>query len=227
MDNGIIRELKNMADGEYREFHLKLTPGVDPGCVLGVRTPELRQFARKLIKENNTDEFLSSLPHYYFDENRLHAFIISEIKDFYECIRRVEEFLPYVDNWAVCDQMLPKCFGKHRDKLPPYAVKWIDSGETYTSRFGIGVLMNHFLDDLFDVSYAVKVAGIKSDEYYVNMMRAWYFATALAKQYDKTLPFIEEKKLDVFTHNKAIQTSLESFRVSQDRKDYLRTLKIR
>lgn len=227
MDNEIVEKLKEMADSEYREFHLKLTPGVDSGRVIGVRTPGLRSLARVMLKEGKADAFLSVLPHYYFDENRLHAFIVSEIKDFDECIRRVEEFLPYVDNWAVCDQLLPKTFGKHRDRLLPYAEKWIDSGETYTVRFGIGVLMNHFLDDLFDVSYAVKVAGIKSDEYYVNMMRAWYFATALAKQYDKTLPFIEEKKLDVFTHNKAIQKSLESFRVSQDRKDYLRTLKIR
>ena len=222
----IKARLFEMADEEYRLFHLKLTPGVEPERVIGVRTPELRSFAKELVKGRNSDTFLSALPHYYFDENRLHAFIIGEIKDFNECIVRIEEFLPFVDNWAVCDQMTPKAFRKQREKLPAYAERWMKSKETYTVRFGIGVLMNHFLDDNFDVSYADKVSAVKSDEYYVNMMRAWYFATALAKQYDSILPFIEGKRLDTFTHNKVIQKANESYRITPDRKEYLKTLRI-
>ncbi len=226
MENSeIVSRLFEMVDEEYRIFHLKLIPGVEPERVIGVRTPELRSYARELIKSKKTDEFLLSLPHYYFDEDRLHAFIVSLIKDFDECIMRVEEFLPFVDNWAVCDQMLPKVFGKNREKLLPYAENWLNSSRTYTVRFGIGVLMNHFLEDLFDISHAEKVAAIKSDEYYVNMMRAWYFATALAKQYDAVLPFIKEKKLDDFTHNKTIQKAIESYRITPEQKDYLKTLK--
>ncbi len=216
-----------MADGEYTDFHIKLIPGVEPGRVIGVRTPQLRNYAKELIKEEKSESFLNSLPHYYFDENRLHSFIINEIRDFDACIYRVEEFLPFIDNWAVCDQLLPKVFHKTREKLVPYAEKWMKSGETYTVRYGIGVFMSFFLDDMFDISFAQKVASIRSDEYYVNMMRAWYFATALAKQYEAVLPFIEAKTLDVFTHNKAIQKAVESRRISDDVKNYLKTMKIR
>ena len=228
MNNKEITErLRELADSEYRLFQIKLTPGIDPGSFIGVRTPELRAFARELVKEKETEAFLSALPHRYFDENRLHAFIISLIKDFDTCVSRIEEFLPFVDNWAVCDQMLPKAFARNRAKLLPLAEKWIDSGRTYTVRFGIEVLMNHFLDDGFDISLARKVAEISSDEYYVNMMRAWYFATALAKQYDEILPLIEEGSLDTFTHNKSIQKAVESYRITPERKAYLKTLKKR
>ena len=163
----------------------------------------------------------------YFDENQLHAFILSEIKDFDECIGKLERFLPFVDNWATCDQMSPKCFKKNHEKLLPYLNKWIKSDDIYTVRFAIVTFMSHFLDGDFDEGYLKLVSDIKSDEYYINMAIAWYFATALAKQYDKTIPYIENKTLDVWTHNKAIQKSIESYRVTAEHKEYLKSLKIK
>ena len=221
----ITENLFKMQDIKYRDFQSKLIPSKTADDMIGVRTPELRKYAKDLLKREDIDEFLSSLPHKYFDENQLHAFIISGIKDYDRCIEEVCRFLPYVDNWATCDQMSPKIFKKHRPELLKQIKKWIKSKHTYTVRFAVGMLMEHFLDEDFDPKYPDMVSAIRSDEYYINMMTAWYFATALAKQYDAILPYIEEKKLDKWTHNKAIQKSVESFRITPEQKAYLKTLK--
>lgn len=223
----IKEELFSLRDEKYRDFQIKLMPTVAPERVIGVRTPQLRALAKKLAKRDDTGEFLASLPHEYFDEDQLHAFILSGMKDYVSCIEGVCAFLPYIDNWATCDQMSPKVFRKNREDLLRHIKEWIVSDETYTVRFGAGMLMEHFLGDDFDPAYPEMVAGIESDEYYVNMMRAWYFATALAKNWDEALPFIEEKRLDEWTHNKAIQKSVESYRITPEQKDYLRSLKIK
>ena len=223
----IREELFRLQDRKYRDFQKKLIPTADPDTVIGVRTPELRKYAARLVKSDRIDEFLSDLPHRYFDENQLHAFIVSEIRDFDRCVGEVTRFLPYVDNWATCDQMSPKVFRKHREELLPHIREWMDSGETYTVRFGIGMLMQHFLDADFRPEYPERVAGIRSDEYYVNMMIAWYFATALAKQYDQVIPYIEGRRLEDWTHNKAIQKAVESYRITPEQKEYLRGLKVR
>ena len=214
-------------DVKYRDFQSKLTPTIEANTAIGVRTPVLRKLAKDYSKRQDVDDFLADLPHKYFDENQLHAFILSEIKDFDECMGKLERFLPFVDNWATCDQMSPKCFKKNHEKLLPYLNKWIKSDDTYTVRFAIVTFMAHFLDEDFDEGYLKLVSDIKSDEYYINMAIAWYFATALAKQYDKTIPYIENKTLDVWTHNKAIQKSIESYRVTAEHKEYLKSLKIK
>ncbi len=224
------KELFKLQDIKYRDFQKKLIPTVDPETIIGVRTPEMRKLAKRLYKATGeeakaVEAFLETLPHEYFDENQLHAFIISEEKDFNRCIGLVEEFLPYVDNWATCDQMSPKVFKKDKDGLLLHVRKWLESDRTYTVRFAIGMLMEHFLNEDFDPEYPELVAGVSSDEYYVNMMIAWYFATALAKQYDAVLPYIEGEKLDVWTHNKAIQKARESYRITPEQKEYLKTLK--
>lgn len=219
--------LFSMQDTKYRDFQVKLIPGSDTETMIGVRTPVLRSLAKELAKREDISVFLDDLPHKYFDENQLHAFIISAGKDYDVAIKRVNEFLPYVDNWATCDQMSPKIFKKHKKELLDEIKKWLKSKETYTIRFGIGMLMEHFLDDDFDPKYPKMVAGVKSEEYYVRMMIAWYFATALAKQYDAVIPYIEEKKLDPWTHNKTIQKSVESYRITPEQKEYLRSLKIK
>ena len=221
----IIKTLLDLKDKKYGEFQIKLIPTVDPKSIIGVRTPELRKLAKEIIKENDYEAFLNDLPHKYFDENQLHAFIISEIKDYDRCLDEVSKFLPYVDNWATCDQMSPKVFKKNHDKLIDNITKWIKSKETYTIRFGIGILMQHFLDEDFKVEHLKLVANIKSEEYYVNMMRAWYFATALSKQYESAIKYIENNSLDVWTHNKTIQKAIESYRITDKQKEYLRSLK--
>ena len=223
----ITKELFNLQDKKYRDFQIKLIPTVNPENIIGVRTPELRNLAKRLVKENDYISFLEDLPHKYFDENQLHAFIISEIKDYDLCISCIDRFLPYVDNWATCDQMSPKVFKKNHDKLIERIKAWIKSKETYTIRFGIGMLMQHFLDDNFNKEYLKLVLNVKSDEYYVNMMRAWFFATALAKKYDETITYIENKKIDTWTHNRTIQKAIESYRITNDQKEYLKSLKIR
>lgn len=215
-----------MADEQYRDFNSKLIPTVDPADIMGVRTPELRKYAKELIKREDTELFLDELPHRYYDENQLHAFIVSEIKEYAICIRRVCEFLPYVDNWATCDQMSPRVFQKHKRELLGNIRKWVDSDHTYTVRFGIGMLMRHFLDEDFSTEYPEIVIGIRSGEYYVNMMRAWYFATALAKQYDSVLPVIENRQLDPWTHNRTIQKSVESRRITSEQKTHLKSLRL-
>lgn len=223
----IREELLKMQDVKYRDFQSKLLPTVKAETVIGVRTPALRKYAKELVKRDDVAVFLDELPHAYFDENQLHAFILSERKDYERCVEEVGRFLPYVDNWATCDQMSPKIFKKHRKELLGQIKKWIKSEHTYVIRFGIGMLMEHFLDEDFDPAYPEMVAGIHSEEYYVNMMIAWYFATALAKQYDTILPYIEEKRLDVWTHNKAIQKAVESYRITPEQKDDLRKLKVK
>ncbi|MBP3235311.1 MAG: DNA alkylation repair protein [Eubacterium sp.] len=225
LSDEIISELYKKQDIKYRDFQAKLIPDKTVDDMIGVRTPELRKYAKELVKRDDIGEFLSTLPHEFFDEYQLHAFIISGIKDFDKCMYEVNRFLPYVDNWATCDQLSPKVFKKNRPELLKQIKKWIKSKDKYTVRFGIGMLMQHFLDEDFDVKYPEMVVKLRSDEYYINMMIAWYFATALAKQYDTVIPFIEEKRLDKWTHNKAIQKSVESYRITPQQKEYLKTFK--
>ncbi len=222
----ITAELFRMRDAGYAELQRKIIPTVDPERIIGVRTPELRAFAKKLRADKDTALFLKALPHRYFDEDQLHAFIISLEKDPEKCLAEVRTFLPFIDNWATCDQLSPKAFGKIPGKLLEDIRIWIRSERTYTVRFASGMLMQHFLGGNFSTEYADMVAGISSEEYYVNMMRAWYFATALAKQYDSILPYITEKRLDPWTHNKAIQKSIESRRITDEQKALLRSLKV-
>ena len=225
--NEIRAELFKMQDMDYRDFNSKLIPTVDKESMIGIRTPDLRKYAKQLGKSSDVIEFLQTLPHKYFDENQLHAFIISEIKDFKNCIDEINRFLPYIDNWATCDQLSPKVFKKYHNELFEYIKDWLKSNKVYTLRFGIGMLMEHFLDEDFDILYTETVSKIRSDEYYINMMIAWYFATALAKQYESIIPFIENNSLDIWTHNKAIQKSVESLRISDEKKEYLKNLKIK
>jgi 3-methyladenine DNA glycosylase AlkD len=222
----IISELFRKQDAAYAALQIKILPTVDPDRIIGVRTPDLRSFAKTLFSDKGTDSFLACLPHRYFDEDQLHAFIISLEKDFEKCISDVKRFLPYIDNWATCDQLSPKAFKKEPEKLLPYIRTWVRSDHTYTVRFAIGMLMQHFLDARFSTDYADMVAGIRSEEYYINMMIAWYFATGLAKQYDRMLPYLENRKLGAWTHNKTIQKSIESYRISDRQKQYLRSLRI-
>ena len=202
-------------------------PTIDEKTIIGVRTPDSRKLAKEVAKRGDAEKFLNSLPHKYFDENQLHAFIVSEIKDYEQALAEVEKFLPYVDNWATCDQLSPKIFKKNKKDLYKHIRNWIASDETYTKRFGIGMLLEHYLDEDFELKQARLVARVRSEEYYVNMMIAWYFATALAKQWDDIIPFIENKKLAAWTHNKAIQKAVESYRITDKQKEYLKTLKIK
>lgn len=220
----IEEKLIALADPEYREFSAKLTPNIPMELFIGVRLPELRKLAKTLTDDEKT-AFLSELPHRYYDENLLHGIILSGIKDFDRCMAEVERFLPYVDNWAVCDTLSPKCFAKHTDELLPKIEEWMGSTATYTIRFGIGMLMRHFLDDSFEPRFLEKVSAIRSEEYYVNMMIAWFFATALAKQWNEAVGYIENRRLERWTHNKAIQKARESFRVSEEHKEILQKLR--
>ncbi|MBQ4212271.1 MAG: DNA alkylation repair protein [Selenomonas sp.] len=220
-------ELLKLQDKKYGQFQQKLLPAVAADSIIGVRTPALRQMAKALLKSDGAAAFLTALPHKFFEENQLQAFMIAGIKDYDLCLRGLKAFLPYVDNWATCDQMSPQVFKKHRGALLPEIKIWLQSSHTYTKRFAIKMLMDHFLDEDFDLSYLELVAAVRSEEYYVNMMIAWYFATALAKQYEAALPFIEKKRLAVWTHNKAIQKARESYRVSAAAKAYLQQLKIK
>ncbi|MGN0166622.1 MAG: DNA alkylation repair protein [Acetatifactor sp.] len=223
----IRARLFEMQDPEYRDFHAKLIPTIDKENIIGVRTPALRKYAKETAKNPQIKEFLSALPHKYYDENNLHGFLIEQIRDFGECLEAVEAFLPYVDNWATCDLMAPKVFGKHRDELLPAVRRWLDTDETYTIRYGVNMLMRFYLDEDFRPEYLELVAGICSEGYYVNMVIAWYFATALAKQYDATIPFLEKHCLAAWTHNKTIQKARESYRITAEQKEYLKTLKVR
>ena len=223
----IVKELFRMQDKDYALLQAKILPTVAADRIIGVRTPALRTFAKSLYKDKDKDAFLSCVPHQYFDEDQLHAFVISLEKDFDKCIAEVGAFLPFIDNWATCDQLSPKAFKKEPEKLLPYIHTWIKSEKTYTVRFAIGMLMQHFLDDRFDTKYADMVAEVRSEEYYVNMMIAWYFATALAKQYDAVLPYLQGKRLADWVHNKAIQKSVESYRITPEQKEYLKTLKVK
>ena len=221
----IRARLFSLQDTAYRDFQVKLIPGMDAQKEIGVRTPELRKLSKELAKREDIREFLNDLPHQYFDENQLHAFILSGEKDFEKCMEDLERFLPYVDNWATCDQTSPKVFRKHRKELLDAIRRWIESDHPYTVRFAIKMLMEHFLDEDFDPAYPEMVAEVRSEEYYIRMMIAWYFATALAKQYEAVLPYLEQKKLDVWTHNKTIQKAVESYRITEEQKIYLKSLK--
>lgn len=222
----IQAELWEMQDVGYKDFHAKLIPTVAPEAIIGVRTPQARKYAKKLAKDPEIGDFLAQLPHRYYDENNVHAFVVEQIKDYEECLVQTERFLPYIDNWATCDMMAPKVFAKHKAELLGPVRRWIDSSETYTIRYGVGMLMRFYLDEDFRPEYLQWVAEIHSEEYYVNMMRAWYFATALAKQYETVVPYLEEKRLDGWTHNKAIQKACESYRMTAEQKKYLRGLKV-
>ena len=219
--------LFELQDLKYRDFHAKLMPTVNKEKLIGVRTPALRVFAKKYGKTDEAKEYLQILPHQYYEENNLHGLLIEQIKDYDTCLEELERFLPYIDNWATCDMLAVKVVKNHLDTFIDEVYRWMESDHAYTIRFGISMLMRYYLEDAFQMEYPEKVAQIRSEEYYVNMMRAWYFATALAKQYDKILPFIEKQKLDVWTHNKTIQKAIESYRITPEQKEYLRGLKIK
>lgn len=219
--------LFELQDLKYRDFHAKLMPTVNKEKIIGVRMPALRVFAKKYGKTDEAKEYLQILPHQYYEENNLHGLLIEQIKDYDTCLEELERFLPYIDNWATCDLLALHMMKKHRDIFIREIYRWMESDKPYIIRFGISMLMRHYLDEGFKSEYPAKVAAIRSEEYYVNMMRAWYFATALAKQYEKILPFLEEQRMDIWTHNKTIQKSIESYRITQEQKNHLRTLRIK
>lgn len=223
----IREDLFAMQDLSYRDFHSRLMPDVNKAAVIGVRVPELRKYVKELAKDPEIQEFLDDLPHQYYEENNVHGFLIQQMKEYEKCMEELEKFLPYINNWATCDMTSPKVFKKHKEELLEAVRRWIASDHVYTVRYGIGMLMQHYLDEDFREEYPQMVSEIQSEEYYVNMMIAWYFATALAKQYETILPYIEKQKLDVWTHNKTIQKACESYRITPEQKAYLRTLKIK
>lgn len=223
----IKAQLLAQKDEKYAEFQRKLIPTISSETVIGVRTPFLRSYAKQLAKEGSIDDFLHALPHSSFEENQLHAFIIAEIKDYKRCMAELERFLPFIDNWATCDQLSPSILKKHITELLTKIQRWLKSAHPYTVRFAIGMLMRYYLDHLFEPRYLEWVASVKRDEFYIQMMVAWYFATALAKQYQSTLPYLEKRLLDEWTHRKTIQKAIESFRITDEQKDYLRTLRKR
>ncbi len=219
------KRLFGLQDLKYRDFHSKLMPNVDKERVIGIRTPVLRTFAKEFAKTEEAAVFLQELPHVYYEENNLHMMLITGMKDYQKCLEEVTRFLPYIDNWATCDYPVPKCFSRNKQALLPHIRQWIISDETYTVRYGIGMLMRLFLDEDFSVEYLELAAEVQSEEYYVNMMVAWYFATALAKQWDAAIPYIEEHRLSDWIHRKTIQKAIESYRITDEQKVYLRTLK--
>ena len=221
----IIEDLKACQDKKYQAFQSKLVPNIDPKTILGVRTPEMRAIAKKYSGTSDAEKFLKKLPHKYYEENLVHIFLVSMFKDFDECVKEVEKFLPFIDCWPVCDQGTPKSFKKNHEKLLPLIKKWIGSDHVYTSRFGMRMLMNEFLGEDFKPEYLEWVASKTGEDYYLKMMVAWYFATALAKQYDAAVVYIEKHRLEDWTHNKAIQKAIESFRVSDEHKAHLRECK--
>ena len=222
----IRSRLFSLADPAYRDFQAKLMPNVELSRIIGVRTPILRKLAKELAKKDGIGQFLSDLPHGYYDENNLHGFIISECRDYDAAVAYVDALLPYVDNWATCDLLSPKAFAKNRDRLKCDIDRWLASPAPFKVRFGIEMIMSHYLDGDFDPAFLNKVAVIRSDEYYVNMMIAWFFATALAKQWDDAVGYIEECRLDAWTHNKTITKATESYRITDEQKAYLRSMKI-
>ena len=218
--------LFQLQDKGYRDFQSKLIPTIPVETIIGVRIPAIRKLAKEYGKDPESVEFLKQLPNTYYDDNILHALLVAEIKDYEVCVKEVERFLPYVDNWAVCDIFAPKVFRKNKDKLIDKIREWTASGHPYTCRFGMGMLMTHFLDEDFRVEYLEIPAAVHSEEYYVNMMIAWFYATALAKQWDATIGYIEDQRLDTWTHNKTIQKARESYRITPEQKEYLKTLKM-
>ena len=221
----VYERLAVCGNEQYRDFQSKLVPNISKEIILGVKTPDMRKIAKEINGTKEAEEFLADLPHQYYEENLVHFFVIAMIKDFDECVKAVETFLPYVDCWPVCDQSSPKVFTKNHAKLLPLIQKWIRSDHVYTVRFGIRMLMNEFLGDDFKSEYLDWVASVEGEDYYIKMMVAWYFATALAKKYDESVVFIEEHRLEPWTHKKAIQKAIESYRVSDEHKEHLKSLR--
>lgn len=227
MTEKIRNELISMSEAKYRDFSSALMPTVCKDRVLGIRVPALRKYAKSIAQSGQASAFLNSLPHEYFEENNLHAFLICNIKDYGKCIEELNRFLPYIDNWATCDSLTPECFKKHKNELLCEIEKWLRSEHEYTVRFAIRMLMVFFLDEDFCEEYLLRVSKIRSEKYYINMMIAWYFATALSKQYESAVKYLEKEKLDKWVHNKTIQKANESFRIHKEIKEYLDTLKIK
>lgn len=223
--NSLQKQLFELQDLKYRDFHSKLLPGIDKEKIIGIRTPQLRKFAKEFAKTEEEVLFLQELPHTYYEENNLHMMLVSWMKDYGACLKEVRRFLPYIDNWATCDLPLPKCFEKHKTELLPEIQSWIMDTHTYTIRYGIGVLMRLYLDEAFLPEFPKLVAQVRSEEYYVNMMIAWYMATALAKQWETIIPYIEQKKLPEWVHRKTIQKAVESYRITPEQKAYLKTFR--
>lgn len=216
------KQLFELQDLKYRDFHSKLMPETDKETVIGIRTPVLRKFAKEFAGTSEAEAFLRQLPHRYYEENNLHMMLITGIKDYEKCMEEIQRFLPCIDNWATCDYPAPKCFARHKDQVLEEAKRWISSGETYVIRYGIGMLMRLFLDEDFSSEYLEMAAAVQSQEYYVNMMIAWYFATALAKLWDATVPYIEQHKLSDWVHRKTVQKAVESYRITPEQKEYLK-----
>ena len=226
MIRDVRKRLFEMQDTGYRDFHARLVPTVEKEKIIGIRTPILRKFAKEFGKTERSEMFLKVLPHQYYEENNLHGLLIEQIRDYDKCLKELERFLPHIDNWATCDLLALHMMKKHRDIFIREIYRWMGSDKPYTIRFGISMLMRHYLDEEFKPEYAENVASIRSEEYYVNMMIAWYFATALAKQYSSIIPYFENQRLDRWTHNKAISKAIESYRITGEQKEYLKTLKI-
>ena len=221
----VQKELFVLQDLRYRDFHAKLIPSVDMEKVIGIRTPALRAYAKKIGKKEEAKQFLEILPHQYYEANNLHGLLIEQMKGYEKCVEELERFLPYIDNWATCDSPLPKCFDKNKEDVLERAKNWIATEATYVKRYGMGVMMRLFLDEDFKEEYIQLVASVKSEEYYVNMMIAWYMATALAKQWDAAIPYIQERRLSEWVHRKSIQKAVESYRITPEQKEYLKGLR--
>lgn len=221
----IQTHLFSMQDLTYQAFQSKLIPNIDPTRIIGVRTPALRKYARILVGTKQAECFLSDLPHTYYEENNLHAFLLEQITDFQNLILAMDAFLPYVDNWATCDSMSPKILARHKEELLPHLYRWMESDEPYRVRYAIGVLMKHYLTDAYSEEYPNRILMIQSEEYYVNMMIAWYFATALAIRYEDVLPYLTERRLSPWIHRKTVQKAIESNRIVPSQKQFLRELR--
>lgn len=223
----ILAELKNLKDEKFQKFSAKLIPNIEQNLVLGVKSPLLKNLAKSLMQDPEIDKFLNNLPHKYLEENLLHCYIISNIKDFEKCTKQIEKFLSYLNNWEVTDILRPKCFKSHQKALISYIHKWLNNNNLFAKRLTIGLLMAYFLDEYFNKEYLTLVASKCCDDYYLNMMIAWYFSTALVKQWNDTIKILENKTLPIWVHNKTIQKTIESFRITKEQKEYLKTLKIK
>ena len=223
--NELQTTLFGLQDLKYRDFHSRLMPGIDKDTIIGIRTPVLRKFAKEFAGTTEAETFLQELPHQYYEENNLHMMLLAGIKEYEKCVCEVERFLPYINNWATCDCPAPKCFAKHKEELLPKIRTWMVSDHTYTIRYGIEMLMNLYLEEDFKPEYPKLAAAVQSEEYYVNMMIAWYFATALAKQWDAVIPYLEQRKLSPWVHRKTIQKAVESYRITDEQKIYLKSLR--
>ena len=224
----IVKKLFDNRDLEYRDFHSRLIPNIDKERIIGVRTPVLRKLAKEISKSDYVDEFLEELPHKYNEENMLHGMILSiKYKDISVLLLKLDKFLEYVDNWAITDMISPKIFKKYPDKVYKYILKWINSKHEYKMRFGIVSLLQFYLDENYNKEILNVVSKIKSDYFYVKMAIAWFYSFALIKQYDDTIIYFENRLLGKWIHNKSIQKAIESYRVDKERKEYLRSLKIK